>query len=322
MIEIIKGGILGLCIGDALGVPVEFESRTELKKKPVTNMRAYGTHNQPKGTWSDDSTMTLCLADSIAECHKIHVKDIMDRFLSWIEKNSYTAHNELFDIGTTTRKALINYKNNIEPLECGGKSEYDNGNGALMRILPLAFYINQKYGLSFFHSDEMWDEIETVCALTHAHPRNIIACMIYLATAVSILHSKNFYDAENRVNSILQKYKNKKNFSKEVSYFMRLCNFQTLKETKEHEIQSSGYVVHTLEASFWCILNSSSYEECVLKAVNLGDDTDTTAAVAGGLAGILYGYEGIPDIWKKEIAGLEWIETICYKLSDALLELK
>ncbi len=173
------GGILGLIVGDALGVPVEFMSREDLRQNPVSEMREFGTFNQPKGTWSDDSTMTLCLMDSLS--NGLNYDDICIKFLSWIEDGYMTPHGEAFDIGITTRNSLYNYSKGIPPLECGGDDEYDNGNGSLMRILPLAFYtagmpLEEKFAIA-----------EDIFGLTHGHMRSKIACSIYVQFVSELL---------------------------------------------------------------------------------------------------------------------------------------
>jgi len=124
--ETILGGILGLCVGDAVGVPVEFTSREQLKLEPVVGMRGHGTHDQPPGTWSDDTSLTLCLLDSLA--NGLDYDDIMQKFLSWADNADYTAHGAVFDMGIATRQALIRFAKGTEPLKCGGISEFDNGN--------------------------------------------------------------------------------------------------------------------------------------------------------------------------------------------------
>lgn len=320
MIDNICSGIIGLCIGDALGVPVEFMNRDELKKSPVTDMIEYGTHNQPKGTWSDDSSMTLCLADSISECGEINYIDIMNRFQSWANKGKYTAHDEVFDMGISTRKALINYANGILPLECGGKSEYDNGNGALMRILPMAYYLKYKYGDSYSQNSEAIKSVHSVCSLTHGHIRSQIACGIYVAVAVTLLQG---YTSKDSVKTAIEKtttfYEKNKTYEKEMPYFCRIKDIGNLSKLPEEEIQSSGYVIHTLESALWCLMNTNSYSECVLKAVNLGDDTDTTGAVVGGLAGLMYGYDDIPNEWVQKLVKLDFIKDICGKVEKALM---
>ena len=198
----ILGGIFGLAVADAMGVPVEFNSRESLRHNPVTDMRGYGTYNQPPGTWSDDTSMTLCLLDSLANkgfdarweldenFAEPDYADIMQRFLSWLDKGKYTPHGKVFDVGNATRKALQRYKSGIEPLKCGGTSEQDNGNGSLMRILPLAFYLHAD------RDDEVFfDSIHHVSSLTHAHKRCQIACGVYLLIAETLLGESDLHGA-------------------------------------------------------------------------------------------------------------------------------
>jgi len=145
-------GIMGLCVADALGVPVEFRSREELKENPVTGMRGYGTFNQPMGTWSDDSSLTLCLADSLSR--GLDYNDIMQNFANWLFNGEFTPYGESFDVGSGTYRALMRFKRGDDPLSCGGKEECDNGNGSLMRILPLLFYLRKEYGSGFTKNAE------------------------------------------------------------------------------------------------------------------------------------------------------------------------
>ena len=174
-------GIMGLCVADALGVPVEFNSREKLKANSVTDMRAYGTHNQPSGTWSDDTSMTLCLLDSL--CYGLDYQDVMEKFKSWLTEGKYTPHGKVFDVGVATRQAIMRYISGVAPLQCGGEGERDNGNGSLMRILPLLFYIQSLYGTDFQDVDEVFDMIHQASALTHAHKRSQMAWGIYLSVA-------------------------------------------------------------------------------------------------------------------------------------------
>jgi ADP-ribosylglycohydrolase len=297
-------GMLGLAVGDALGVPVEFNDRESLRRNPVTDMRGYGTYNQPPGTWSDDTSLTLCLLDSLAN-KKIDYTDIMQRFLSWIDEGKYTAHDEVFDVGIATRQALQRFRKGTEPLKCGGTSERDNGNGSLMRILPLAFYLHTYGGeLSL---DEILDIIHNVSALTHGHKRSQIACGIYLMVADCLLVET---DLKKAVGANLEKAESCYQKEKELKHFNRIFKADFAK-LPEAEIKSRGYVVDTLEAALWCLMNTNNYKDCVLKAVNLGEDTDTVAAVAGGLAGMFYGVDAIPKEWLKQLARRDYIEGLC-----------
>lgn len=309
-------GVMGLCVGDALGVPVEFIGRETLKRDPVVDMRSYGTYNQPAGTWSDDTSMTLCLVDSLAG--GLDYNDIMTKFLAWYSENEYTPFGETFDVGNATRAAIIRFTEGRPALECGGTSEYDNGNGSLMRILPIVFYLQSKYGDNFYEKDEAFEIIHNVSKLTHAHKRSKIGCGIYISIAAMILKGKDLKEAiEQGIDKSMEHYKKHGDFLEELEHYKRLES-EYFAKLAEDQISSSGYVVYTLEASIWCLLNTTNYKDCVLKAVNLGKDTDTVAAVAGGLAGVYYGYEGIPEEWKSVIVKREYVEELCEGLNEAI----
>lgn len=307
-------GIIGLAIGDAIGVPVEFKSRQEIAKNPVLTMREYGTHNQPAGTWSDDTSLALALMDSIIKKNKIDYADIMDRFSNWLMYNDYTATGEVFDVGNSTSRAIMNYGRGMNPLECGGVSKYENGNGSLMRILPIAFYLRKRPEFAIEYQMEI---IHNISGLTHGHPISLIGCGIYINIAMTLLENKRplFESMEYGIKTAINFYESQA--WDNVDDYLRLRNLSSFSELLEKEIKSSGYVVHTLEAALWCLLNTDSYEECILKAVNLGDDTDTVGAVAGGLAGIYYGSDKIPTEWLTVLAKRQYIEELCEKFQDS-----
>jgi len=308
--------IMGSCVADALGVPVEFESRENLKENHVIDMRSYCTHNQKAGTWSDDTIMTLCLVDSLA--YGLNYTDIMTNFMKWINTGDYTAYGDVFDIGNATRKALIRFGDGIAPLECGGLSDNDNGNGSLMRILPILFYLQAIYGNEFTKINEAMNIIHDVSALTHAHKRSLIACGIYISVASMLTEDMNLSTAvEIGIYNAVEYYKERGEFTEELLYYKRLCN-KNFSRISRKNIKSSGYVVDTLEASIWCLLNTKTYKDCVLMAVNLGEDTDTVASVAGGLAGLHYGYDSIPKEWVSVIAKHDYIKNLCNMLYVAL----
>lgn len=250
--------IYGLAVGDALGVPYEFRPRSTFE---CTDMVGYGTHGQPAGTWSDDTSMTLATCDSIRELGRIDIADMRNKFVSWIDRGKYTIDG-VFDYGGTTARALRTGK--------GGSGERDNGNGSLMRIAPLAF------------TDATDEEISRVSAITHAHRTSTDACVIFVELM------------RDAMNGALP------------SWVLRL------KGVPEHGIRSGGFVRDTLKAATWCFVNTNSYEECVLATVNLGDDTDTTAAVAGALAGTAYGIDAIPQEWIDALRGKELIESCLF----------
>lgn len=305
----IQDGMLGLAIGDALGVPVEFRSRERLKQNPVTGMRAYGTHNQPAGTWSDDTTMALCTLESLAK--GVDYNDIMNRFCRWVDEGYMTAHGKLFDIGRTTLHALHLYSTGAPALQCGGTDVRDNGNGSLMRILPAVFYLRREYGAACMEKPEAFALIHNLSRLTHGHPISQIACGLYCDMANELMNGKTIAEAIGHAALLKDSwYGIKEEFSPWLPKF-DFMNAGILAALPEKAIRSSGYVVDTLQAALWCLLITDSYSQCVLKAVNLGDDTDTVGAVAGGLAGILYGAESIPEDWLDVLAKKEEILRLC-----------
>ncbi|MBR3155982.1 MAG: ADP-ribosylglycohydrolase family protein, partial [Methanobrevibacter sp.] len=164
----VKDGITGLVVGDALGVPVEFTRKEELDENPVTGMMGHGTYDMPKGTWSDDSSMTLATMQSIVQKDGIDYEDIMKEFSLFVHESKYCQYHT-FDYGNTTINAILKFDRRCKALECGGAGERDNGNGSLMRILPMAFIPDIDY-----------EVIENVSALTHAHERSRIACVLYI----------------------------------------------------------------------------------------------------------------------------------------------
>ena len=305
----IHSALLGLVVGDALGVPVEFKSRDYLMSHPVTDMIGYGTHTQPAGTWSDDSSMTFCLAETLIKGYDLY--DLSNRFINWCFYNYWTPHGTAFDIGIGTSHAISNLEQGLNPILAGGESEYDNGNGSLMRILPLVFYIKDMEILDRFKI------VSDVSSITHRHIRSIIACFIYVEYARLLLFGKEKYLAYtemiNTVNSFLNT--NPICSIKEIDIYHRVLNeSKPLWKYSESEIRSSGYVVDTLEATFWCLLREENYAATVLRAVNLGSDTDTTGAVVGGLAGLVYGIDQIPQSWINQLSRKNDIMDLCDKL--------
>jgi ADP-ribosyl-[dinitrogen reductase] hydrolase len=305
----VLGGLMGLCVGDALGVPFETFSRSEMKKKPATGMAAYGPHLQPAGTWSDDSSLAFCLADSL--CSGFDINDIAEKFVRWFEEGLWTPYGFAFGIGNTTLDSVIRLKYGISPSESGGFYKSQNGNGSLMRILPLAYYVEN------LPVDKQFEITHEVSAITHAHPRSKMACGIYVQIAVELLRGKDPGKAYENAKITVREYYSRSPFSEELKHFSRVLD-SDISELPEEEIHSSGYVVDTLEASIWCLLNNTSYRETALAAVNLGEDTDTTGAVAGGLAGIYYGFESIPSEWVDTIARKDDIIALASRLSKKI----
>ncbi|MEH1797210.1 ADP-ribosylglycohydrolase family protein [Nostoc sp.] len=302
-------GLMGLCVGDALGVPVEFTSRAERVKSPVTTMQGYGTWNQPPGTWSDDSSLSFCLAECL--CRGYSLDAIANSFWRWYKEAYWTPRGDVFDIGQTTHTAIMRLKQGVVPHQAGGKVENSNGNGSLMRILPMA-YCHRSLTLG-----ELLARVHDVSAITHAHARSQMACGIYISIAVALLEGADLQTAYLQALQDIQTIYSVREFLLEKPHFGRIFSGEIGKLPVE-EINSGGYVIDTLESSLWCLLNSSSYSEAVLKAVNLGGDTDTTAAVTGGLAGIYYGVENIPQKWMNQIARRQDIIYLAERFTRAV----
>ena len=303
--DLVFGAILGVAVGDALGVPAEFSERDTLKNKPVEGMEGYGAHNQPPGTWSDDTSLTLCLIDSL--CNGYNLNDLAAKFLLWYNEGLWTPHGEAFDIGDTTLYSLENLSMGISPRVSGGNDEYDNGNGSLMRIAPLIFYT--------YHLDliERFKIVHEVSSITHAHPRALIACDYYVQYGIDLLNGKSKEEAYFHTNEIITEFfKEMPDFKQELKHYRRILEGNVW-ELPEQDIISHGYVVYTLEGALWSFIPTNNFKEAVLKAVNLGHDTDTFGAVTGGLAGLYYGYESIPEEWLNVLAKRENIENLLNK---------
>lgn len=306
----ITDALVGLAVGDALGVPVEFRHRDELNRNPVTDLRGYGSHPVPAGTWSDDASLTFCLAEALTT--GFDLQTIAGNFRKWLYENYWTPHGTVFDVGIATREAIYRYASGTPPELAGGMDEYDNGNGSLMRILPLVFYMHDK------PVAERFALTKAVSGITHYHIRSVVGCFYYLEFARLLLSSNDvraIYQAlQTTVPDALQSLGIN---PAEIAQYDRLLK-DDLSRFPESEIRSSGYVVHTLEASIWCLLTTTRYKDAVLKAVNLGEDTDTTGAVTGGLAGMLYGMQDIPESWCAQLARKADIDDLATRLAALL----
>lgn len=306
----IKSVLFGVAVGDALGVPVEFKSRQVIRKNPVTDMIGYGTYNLPPGTFSDDSSLTFCLAEALTNEFDLNI--IGQNFIKWCYNNYWTPRGIVFDIGIATRQAIDRLAKGEQPDLAGGSDVSSNGNGSLMRILPLLFYLLDK------PITERYEITKQVSSITHGHIRSVIACFYYLEFARQLSANKDKFEVYKNLQTEITTHLTSLSINPaEVALFDRLLT-QNIYELTEENIFSSGYVLHTLEASIWCLLKTDNYKDAVLKAVNLGEDTDTTGAVTGGLAGLFYGLDNIPTNWRKQIARNSEIENLAERLGDKI----
>lgn len=255
------------------------------------------------GSWSDDTSMSLCALDVLAE-DKCDLDLIMVNFGRWYYNDEFTPTGELFDVGNACSYAIDNYFAFHKPIgECALSDEGSNGNGSLMRIHPFVLYL---YAKEKSLTADGIDLIFRACAMTHAHMRAKIGCGIYAFILMEMLK----HPCIESVYQGLTKAKKAFEQEPELVHYSRIFD-EGFAELPRDEIKSGGYIVDTLEASLWCQLTSSSYREYVLRAVNLGEDTDTVAAIAGGLAGALYGYNSIPDEWLETLKRRDYIEEMC-----------
>ena len=306
----IKSVLFGVAVGDALGVPVEFKSRETICRNPVKDMIGYGTYNLLPGTWSDDSSLTFCLAEALTKDFDLNI--IGQNFVKWVYESYWTPRGNVFDIGLATRQAIDRLRKGEQPELAGGFEVSSNGNGSLMRISPLLFYLLDK------SINERYEITKQVSSITHGHIRSVIACFYYLEFARQLFEQKDKFEVYKYLQTEITNFLTSLSINpEEISLFDRLLK-QNIHELTEENIFSSGYVLHTLEASIWCLLTTDNYKNAVLKAVNLGEDTDTTGAVTGGLAGLLYGLDSIPKNWIKQIARNGEIKNLAERLGDKI----
>ncbi len=308
--ENIVGCFLGLAIGDALGVPVEFTSRVNLRVNPVKEMIGYGVWNQPSGTWSDDSSLAFCLAESLLSGYDLN--DIAHKSAQWMQSGYWSAHGDVFDIGGTTRLALGRILQGEDARFSGETEERSNGNGSLMKIAPASLYFaNQS-------DDELYISIKAISSITHAHFRSVFGCFIFSIYIAELVKGTEKNIALKNTAIRARNFARKQAFNeKEVTLFIRILE-GTLPSLSQEDIYSGGYVIHTLEASIWCLLTTTNYKDAVLKAVNLGEDTDTTACVTGALAGLYYGHTNIPYQWCELVARKSDIIKLANSFQDCL----
>ena len=371
--DFMRDGMMGLITGDALGVPVQFRSWEEIAQRetwtvqlpgqekivnhpagPVTGMEGFGTYNMPPGTWSDDSSMALATLESIRRLGAVNPDDIMENFLRWEFEGAFTPFGYAFDEGNTCSNAIWRYRDERDWRTCGKTGDHANGNGALMRILPVCIYYVERQKNVCTSDDEAIDGIHTATMLTHNHLRAKMASGLYYFMVKSIIRAREELSANaagpasdtaaaeglaaaaqaNPVNAtasetkaaaaapalitLLQQGLNEgfayyrqdfRNLT-EMARFSRLYDLGKFRDVPEDEIRSTGYVLDSLEAAVWCLITTGSLRDALLKAVNLGDDTDTVAAIAGGLAGLYYGYGAIPAEWREALQGKEVLESV------------
>ncbi|HKN65736.1 MAG TPA: ADP-ribosylglycohydrolase family protein [Gemmatimonadaceae bacterium] len=293
--ERFRGALLGLAVGDAIGTTVEFKPPGSFP--PVTDMVGGGPFHLAPGQWTDDTSMALCLAESLLECQGFDARDQMERYVRWWRQGYHSSTGHCFDIGNTVRQALISFEQTGNPI-AGPTHEWSAGNGSLMRLAPVPMYFLVRGGV-----DPVAMSAES-SRTTHGVPVAVEACRYFGAVLVDALAGAS---KDHLLGA-------KRDVSHPLIAAIAAGSFAT---KQPPAIRGTGYVVQCLEAALWAFYRSASFEEGCLLAVNLGDDADTTAAVYGQLAGAHYGERGIPERWRKRLAKRDLIESFADRLAGA-----
>ena len=311
----VVGGVLGAVLGDAVGVPFEGlgPERIRLGGR-LERLPGWGSHGQRPGVWSDDSGLLLATADALASAG-LDLWATASAFLDWYQRGKYTSEGVVFDVGYTTVEALERLLEGVPPTESG---VWRPSCGSLMRILPVALYT------ACDPLEEALEWAHRFSAITHSHPEALMACGLYTVVARSLLWGMGRVEAVREAGRILREYYAvRSEFQEYVKSFSYLLDLGSLLRVEEYRFNSSWdscYVPKTLEAALWAFLKGSSVVDTVVKAVRAGYDTDTVASIAGGLAGVYYGAEGIPWSLVRQIVGYELALGIAERLADAAAE--
>ncbi|MFN2196175.1 MAG: ADP-ribosylglycohydrolase family protein [Anaerolineales bacterium] len=295
-----RGCLIGLAVGDALGTTLEFSSPGTFA--PLVNMVGGGPFNLLPGQWTDDTSMALCLADSLINQEGFDPQDQMERYLRWWHTGYWSSNGQAFDIGNTVRQALLRYQQDGDPY-AGATDPYSAGNGSLMRLAPVVLFFAGQPEQALVHA-------ALSSRTTHAAPAAVDACRYFAGLLLGALAGvpKHELLAENfsPVEGILD--------TNPLVPEIRAIAEGSFRYKMPPAIQGSGYVVKSLEAALWAFYHASDFRAGCLMAANLGDDADTTAAIFGQIAGAYYGLEGIPSEWLEKISLRPQIEEMADQL--------
>ena len=294
--ERFTGCLVGLAVGDAVGTSVEFKQRGTFA--PITDMLGGGPFGLQAGQWTDDTSMALCLATSLLEQGGFDARDQIERYCRWYREGYLSSTGECFDIGNTVRDALLRFENTGEPMS-GATGARSAGNGSIMRLAPIPIF--------YFHDLAALDKYTVESSrTTHGAQECLDACRLF----GNIIHralkgdSKDLVLAGNARDSFAS------------TSIEEIARAEYRSKTSD-EIQGTGYVVKSLEAALWSFSVTSTFEQAILTATNLGDDADTTAAICGQVAGAYYGCEGIPAHWRQRLFNYDGIVEMARRLALA-----
>jgi ADP-ribosyl-[dinitrogen reductase] hydrolase len=289
------GALLGLAVGDALGTTLEFSARDSRPR--LTDIAGGGPFQLKPGEWTDDTSMALALADSLLSCDGLDENDLMTRFVSWMDEGAYSSNGRCFDVGNTVSAALTRFKATGDSI-AGSADPRTAGNGSLMRLAPVAI----RY---WDEETKRHDAAARQSQTTHGAPEAVDACVAFGDMLADAIGGKRRSEA-------LGDRRNEPTFAGAITDIMA----GSWRGKARGEIKSSGYVAHSLEVAIWCVARTGSFQEAILLAANLGGDADTTAAIAGQLAGALYGYQSIPQRWLGQLTSQGMIFGMARQLVD------
>lgn len=305
-------GLIGLLIGDAVGVPYEFHLPDQIPARDLIDMQPPAGFRRahagvPIGVWSDDGSQALCLLASLLDRDKFSLTDFADRLLQWLDDGYMAVDGDVFDVGIQTAEALGYLRDGVSPHESGGADERSNGNGSLMRVLPLALWHTGS-------DEELVRDAHLQSLPTHAHARSLVACAFYCLVAKGYLSQLDdpWGWADSRLDEIYQDWtgeRQRKAFQRELDV---LRSFG-----KTDRPRGTGYVLDTIWSARKA-MEEDSFEDVVRTAILFGNDTDTTACVAAGMAGIRFGLAGIPVRWLERLRGFELVEPLIARLRTML----
>ncbi len=288
------GSLLGLACGDAVGTSVEFMSRGSFT--PLTDMVGGGPFDLLPGKWTDDTSMALCLAESLLFCNGFNAKDQMSRYCNWWQWGYLSSTDECFDIGVTTSQALQRFLATTDPF-AGSTNTNTAGNGSLMRLVPVVLFY-------YPNIDEVIRFSAESSRTTHAAPEAIESCKLFGFILAGALAGKSKNELEKIITPFIREQK-----------VLSIASGLYIEKPLDN-INGSGYCIESLEAALWCFHKNDTFSDTVLAAANLGDDADTTAAIAGQIAGAYYGYNGIPESWLSKLHMREKIQSLAANLYD------
>ena len=289
-----QGCLLGLASGDAVGTTVEFRAKDSFT--PLTTMQGGGPFALQRGQWTDDTSMALCLAQSLITCQGFDAGDQMNRYLNWWRWGYFSSTGECFDIGTTVARALGKFALDGEPY-AGSSAPNTAGNGSLMRLAPAVLY-------AFPDRQQALAYAEDSSRTTHAAPEAIASCRLFAQYLLNALSGKDKAATLADLDALP---------AQENLRQIALGGYQ---QKPRSAIHGTGYCVQSLEAALWCFYHGESFEETILLAANLGDDADTTAAIVGQLAGAFYGVDAIPQTWRDWLWQYEDIDALARQLLE------